>query len=236
MKIRFDDYTLDDDRRQLLRGADEVHVSPKAYELLKLLLGLRPKAVSKADLQAKLWPDTFVSEVNLAALIAELRSALGEAGRHGRFIRTVHGFGYAFSYDEATTEREEDATPPAAPAPVPPPAAEPLHAASCWLAWGDRDFPLRKGAQVIGRGPSADVRIEALSISREHARLRWEGVQATIEDLNSKNGTRVGGTKIEGPTRIEDGDEIQLGTVTLVFRNLDAPGSTVTVGMFRTGR
>ena len=109
MKIRFDDYTLDDDRRQLLHDGGEVHISPKAYELLKLLLALRPKAVSKGELQSRLWPDTFVSEVNLAALVAELRVALGEPGRHGRFIRTLHGFGYAFAYEPAVDEDAGDA-------------------------------------------------------------------------------------------------------------------------------
>ena len=100
---------------------------------------------------------------------------------------------------------------------------------TCWLAWGDREYALREGAQIVGRGPAADVRIDALSISREHARLCWHGVEATVEDLGSKNGTYVGASKVDGPRRIEDGDEIRLGTVTVVFRNLLAPGSTATV-------
>jgi len=233
VKIRFGDYTLDDDRRQLLGAGASIHISPKAYELLKLLLVLRPKAVSKADLQARLWPDTFVSEVNLAALISELRAALGEPGRHGRFIRTVHGFGYAFGYEEAVTENDRED--PAHAVVVPDseratPARETASsAATCWLTWGEREYPLREGAQVIGRGAAADVRIDALSISREHARLFCGADGATVEDLESKNGTWIGRASVNGPTRIEDGDEIRLETVTLVFHSLRAAASTMTV-------
>ena len=92
---------LDGDTRRLLRGPaqEPVHLSPKAYELLWVLVEMRPRAIAKSELHEKLWPSTFVSEATLASLVAELREALGERGRDARFIRTVHGFGYAFSAD-----------------------------------------------------------------------------------------------------------------------------------------
>jgi DNA-binding winged helix-turn-helix (wHTH) protein len=97
MRIEFDPFVLDDDCRELLRQGVEIHLSPKAYELLKLLLQLRPRAVSKEELHRRLWSGTHVSEATLTALVSEVREALGESGqRHGR-IRTVHGFGYAFA-------------------------------------------------------------------------------------------------------------------------------------------
>lgn len=105
MRFQFGDFTLDDDRRQLLAGDKVVHLSPKAYELLKALVEERPRALSKSELHERLWPRTFVSEVNLAALVVEVRAALGDRGRHGRFIRTVHGFGYAF---EQEAQEEDD--------------------------------------------------------------------------------------------------------------------------------
>jgi DNA-binding winged helix-turn-helix (wHTH) protein len=225
VKIQFAAYTLDDGRRQLLEGDGDIHVSPKAYELLKVLLELRPNALSKAELHERLWPDTFVSEVNLAALVAELRAALGEHGRHGRFIRTVHGFGYAFSCEAVTTEEGKPAaTAPTGPAPAVPAATD----RPCLLSWGERDYILRPGEQTIGRDRAADVRIDALSISRLHARLTCRGADASIEDLGSKNGTWVSGAKVEGAVSLEDGDEVRLGTVTLTFRNLSAPASTIT--------
>lgn len=70
-----------------------------------MLLETRPKAIAKADLHERLWPSTFVADATLASLVAELRDALGERGRETRFIRTVHGFGYAFS-GEARSEAD----------------------------------------------------------------------------------------------------------------------------------
>ena len=103
MKVRFGDVRFDGEARQLFRQQDPVHVSGKAFELLKLLLERRPAALSKAEIQEHLWPDTFVSEANLPTLVTEIREAIGDDARHARFVRTVHGFGYAFS-GEVTNE------------------------------------------------------------------------------------------------------------------------------------
>jgi DNA-binding winged helix-turn-helix (wHTH) protein len=102
--IRFGRFTLDERARQLLRGTQPVHLSPKAFDLLALLVRRRPEAIAKAEIHERLWPDTFVSDINLAVLIAEIRAALGEVARHPRFVRTVHRFGYAFSGTVAEVE------------------------------------------------------------------------------------------------------------------------------------
>ncbi len=222
MRVRFDAFTLDEGRRQLLEGSRAVHLSPKAYELLTVLVEKRPNALSKVDLHERLWPNTFVSEVNLAALIAELRSALGEHGRHGRFIRTVHGFGYAFEFEPVYADAGT------APATVLL-AGGGCQEVTCWLSWGEREYPLRAGAQTVGRDVGSDVRIDALSISRMHAKITWSDARVSIEDLQSKNGTWVNGSKLAGVVMLTDGDEVRLGTVTLTFRNVAAPGRTVTV-------
>src|SRR5262245_9278349 len=93
MKLRFGDFTFNGETRQLLRGSEEVHLSPKAFELLKILIEQRPRALSKQELHERLWPDTFVSEVNLASLIAEIRAALGDTAQNSIFIRTARRFG-----------------------------------------------------------------------------------------------------------------------------------------------
>src|SRR5438132_13808854 len=97
MPVQFGEFTLDDASRQLLGTAGEVRLSPKAFQLLSTLIQERPKAVSKSDLQERLWPETFVTEGNLAGLVAELRSSLGDDSREPRFIRTLYGFGYSFA-------------------------------------------------------------------------------------------------------------------------------------------
>ena len=101
------------DSRELRRGVEPVRLSPKAFQLLEILVTNRPKALSKADLQDRLWPDTFVVEKNLANLVGEIRQALGDTPSSG-FIRTVPRYGYAFH----GTILEEHA-----PTFVPPPAS-----------------------------------------------------------------------------------------------------------------
>jgi DNA-binding winged helix-turn-helix (wHTH) protein/TolB-like protein/Tfp pilus assembly protein PilF len=97
MAIHFGRFTFDESRRLLLKGADPVHLSPKAFQLLSILLRERPRAVSKRDLLDQLWPDRIVSEGNLASAVAEVRSALDDDPHAPRFIRTFYGFGYAFA-------------------------------------------------------------------------------------------------------------------------------------------
>lgn len=106
MDIRFGPFQLDLAGRQLLRDGRRVPLPPKVYHLLCVLAEERPRALSRQELHARLWPGTFVSDVNLACLVAELRTALGE---WRRLVRTVHRFGYAFDLPAA-------AGPPAGPA------------------------------------------------------------------------------------------------------------------------
>src|SRR5438128_1803633 len=103
MSIHFGDFDFDRSRRELSRGSESVHLSPKAFQLLSILIEETPRPVSKSDLQERLWPDTFVSEGNLAGLVTELRSALGDDARETRFIRTLYGFGYSFAAPIAET-------------------------------------------------------------------------------------------------------------------------------------
>ena len=96
MQLQFGECVFDSDSRRLTRGAEPVHLEPKAFELLELLLERRPAAVAKAGIHDRLWPRTFVSESSLTTLVAQLRKALGDGPKKPRWIRTVHGYGYAF--------------------------------------------------------------------------------------------------------------------------------------------
>ena len=68
---------------------------------------------------------------------------------------------------------------------------------------------------TVGRGEDADVVLADELVSRRHARVSPSGAGAVVEDLGSRNGTFVNGNQIPGPTRLEPGDQLQLG-VTLV--------------------
>src|SRR5688500_20221430 len=85
----FAEFVLDLPARRLLRGAESVPLSPKACHLLEILVRNAPQALTKAELQDRLWPGTFVVEKNLANLVGEIRSALGDDTARTRFSRTV---------------------------------------------------------------------------------------------------------------------------------------------------
>lgn len=71
------------------------------------------------------------------------------------------------------------------------------------------------GPIVIGRAPGADIVIADDFISSQHARVLPSGDGALLEDLNSTNGTILNGTRVTSPSLLDEGDEIELGTVTL---------------------
>ena len=80
MKVAFGPFTFDSKTRELLEAGTRVHVSPKAFLLLQVLLEHRPNVVAKRELHDRVWQDTFVSEANLSVVVAEILAADGEAG------------------------------------------------------------------------------------------------------------------------------------------------------------
>ena len=200
---RFGQFTLDSRTRQLLCEGQEVHVSPKAFDLLLVLVENRSRAVSRSELNQHLWPSTFVIDTNLTSLIAEVRRALGDVAEDPTFLRTMHRFGYWFIGAVHGEEPGEDSGRP----PV-----------RYWLVWEARQVALTDGENILGRAPDAAVWIDALGVSRHHARIVVSGPEATVEDLGSKNGTFVRGQRVQAPHRLADGDQIRLGSVIVTFR------------------
>src|SRR5678816_1910928 len=81
MRLNFAGFAFDSDTREVFRNDTAVPVSPKAFELLELLIRNRPRAVSKSEIHEQLWPKTFVSDASLSNLVAELRAAFGDDAR-----------------------------------------------------------------------------------------------------------------------------------------------------------
>jgi len=211
--ICFGRFTLDLDTRLLIRDGQPIHLAPKAFELLVALAADRPKVLSKDVLQQRLWPNTFVAEANLSNLIAEIRAALGDHAREPQWLRTVHGYGYAFCGDAITVEREREPS---------------VQSPACWLEWGRKRFPLSVGEHIIGRDPAAAVRLDATTVSRRHAKLVVASDGITLEDLSSKNGTHRGTQVVTGPVHLADGDLLHIGSALVTFHLLTATGSTET--------
>jgi DNA-binding winged helix-turn-helix (wHTH) protein len=214
VRYRFTKFLVDTGTRQLFGDGRERHLSPKAFELLLILLQDRARALSKAELQERLWPSTFVGETNLATLVAEIRRTLEDSAQDSRYLRTVHRFGYRFVAD--TVE-------------MPPSAAAAEGEARMYMTLGDRRFPLAAGTFVIGRAPDAAIQIDSGGVSRLHARILVSGREARIEDLGSKNGTFVDGRPVSAPRILNDGAEVRVGPIALMFRVAPPVGATETV-------
>jgi DNA-binding winged helix-turn-helix (wHTH) protein len=206
--VRFGSCELDAARRQLLRDGRETHLTPKAFELLILLVDAAPRVVKKAELHERLWPNGIVSDAMLVGLIKEIRRALDDRNKAMPMIRTVHRVGYAFAAPLTRAPRQPSV--------------------SRWLVTGERRIVLIDGDNVIGRDPEANVQLDYATVSRRHARVVVTATSTVLEDLGSKNGTTIGGTKLAAPVELRDGDRFACGQVLLVYRESRAGFPTAT--------
>jgi len=219
VRLHFDGLTFDVDTRQVWSGGLEVQLSPKAFDLLALLIERRPRAVSKADINRHLWPGTFVSESSLPSLISEVRAGIADHERQPGLIRTIRRFGYAFQGE---------------------PYADARRAAvdEVWrylLIGPAQEVALLPGENVIGREGADVIHIKSTSVSRRHARILIDADGAAIEDLGSKNGTFVNDCPVTGMTRLSSGDQVRIASLLFTFRLLPASQSTETQSS-RSGR
>jgi DNA-binding winged helix-turn-helix (wHTH) protein len=210
MRTSFAGFVVDSDTRQVFRGEQPVPISPKAFELLELLIRHRPRALSKSQIHDRLWPKVFVSDASLSNLVAELRSVFEDDARKPRLLRTVQRFGYAFIGDAVSPGRV------ARPGP------------SHRLVWEAREIPLPAGDTLFGRDQDAGVWIDDAAVSRRHAQIVVRDGRATLEDLGSKNGTFHNGRRMTRAVELSDGDRIEIGRASMVFRELLQTRSTQT--------
>jgi len=134
-------------------------------------------------------------------LRTDSRLSLGECGIDAKLVNTP-GPGIV---------RRSGPPPPSGPAL----SGEVLPAA--FVAVGGRIVAIPPAGAVIGRSTDADIVIAADEVSRHHAQIAPDREGWTLTDLGSTNGVRVNGRPIGVPTRLADGDVIELGSVELVF-------------------
>ncbi len=209
MPITFGACVFDPEARELRRSGAVVSLSPRAFELLGVLLQARPRAVPQHELKDRLWPDSLVGRTSLARLVTEIRKATGDTRGEPCFLRTHHGFGYSFC-GEAQEVRAAS------------------RAGACRLLWGAHEIPLGDGEHLIGRAPDCLVRVDTPKTSRHHARIVVAGRRAVLEDLGSKHGTYLGARRVDSPTPLGDGEQIAIGTAVLTFLRRGGSGSTET--------
>jgi DNA-binding winged helix-turn-helix (wHTH) protein len=213
--LRFSDFTFDGEARELRRGDDLVPLSPRAHQLLALLLEARPRPVPQQRLRDALWPETSVGYTSLAQVVTEVRRALGEGAASARFVRTVPRYGYAFV---GAVVAEGSAAP----------------SFVGTLVTDQREYLIPEGETLVGRGLECGVRLPSARVSRLHARLRAADGQVRVEDAGSKNGTWVNGERRKGATPLNDGDELTFGTFRATFHRISPDGSTRTGGSARS--
>ena len=213
MPLRFGPFTLDLDQRRLLSSGRDIPLTPKAFELLRLLIEQRPRAISKDDIIQTVWKDTFVTENNVATTIRDLREALADDARTPRYIRTSYAYGYAFVADVSSD-----------------PARAMEDGSSNWrLIYAQRELLVKPGENIVGRTGTDVLAIDSVTVSRHHARLTLEGARLFCEDLGSKNGTWVQSQPANTRLEVHDGAELRFGSAVVIARIVSEAQTTQTV-------
>lgn len=108
----FEGFRLDARQQELKRGAEKLALTPKAVELLTVLIERRGQTVTREEILELLWRDTYVDESNLTVTVSMLRKAFGARANDRHFIETVPKRGYRFNAevrklaDELVVERQ----------------------------------------------------------------------------------------------------------------------------------
>jgi DNA-binding winged helix-turn-helix (wHTH) protein len=202
MRLQFGGCVLDTDTRELTRGSANVPLSPKAFRLLEILVERRPQVITHDHLRQELWPDTVAGGTTIARIVNEVRDALLDHAKPPKLIRTVHRVGYGFCGTVTIVS----------------PA---IASTRFSVNWGSRHVPLLAGENIIGRAADAIVSLPSSTASRRHARIMIRDGSAILEDLASKNGTFVGEKRVMKPLSLKNGDQIVIGSTTLIFCDSD---------------
>src|SRR5687768_11648768 len=104
MRVAFGAFVLDSGSRELLTSGSTVHLSPKAFDILEILVARRPNVVAKDVLLSEVWGGKIVEEANLAIAVGEIRKALGDDPKNPRLVLTVSRRGYRFAAEARDLE------------------------------------------------------------------------------------------------------------------------------------
>jgi len=207
--VHFDGFVLDRARRLLTREGEVLHLTPKAFDLLSLLVDQAPRVVPKRELHERLWKETFVSDATLVGVVKELRRVLDDRSSDRPIIRTAHRVGYAFCREVVGSKT---------PGPV----------LAHWVIVDQRRIMLQAVENMIGRDPASTVCLDSAAVSRRHACIVIDGQGVRLRDLGSKNGTTIGDRAVVGESSLRDGDVINIGPSRLVYRTSAAGATTET--------
>lgn len=103
----FGPFRIDPLKRRLLRDGEMIRLTPKAFDLLLVLVEEGGKTIEKDELLDRVWPGTAVEENNLNQNITALRKSLGDSRQESQYIATISGIGYRFVAEVRRVEEEE---------------------------------------------------------------------------------------------------------------------------------
>jgi DNA-binding winged helix-turn-helix (wHTH) protein len=190
-------------RHEVRLGDAILKLETHPMDLLILLMERDGELVTRGDIARRLWPiGTHVAvDEGINTAVRKLRKTLADDPRRPRYIATVVGKGYRFL---PVVERRGVESVVQSPA-------------MGRIAWGERSVTLTEGDNVIGRDAAAAVCIASHTVSRRHAVVHVDANGAVLEDLRSKNGTKVNGVSVTAPVVLRDGDRIDIGGVRVAF-------------------
>jgi DNA-binding winged helix-turn-helix (wHTH) protein len=217
--VRFGIFEVDLATGELRRKGLRIRLQEQPFQVLRMLLERPGELVRREDLRQRLWPDVLSAdfEQGLNKAVHKVRLALGDSADNPRFVETLARRGYRFiatlegNGRAAGTVRERSSLP----RPV-----------AFSVIWEGRAIPLSQGYNTIGRDHDSTVCIHLASVSRRHARIHVSGGTAILEDLGSRNGTRLKGQRIHSPSPLADGDDIGVGSARLLFEAGSSRSST----------
>lgn len=227
--FELEDWTVEAECNRLLRGAEVVHLEPKAMDLLLCLVDHAGQVVPRRALVDRVWATEFITDSTLTHTVADLRRALGDNPRSPSFIETIPKRGYRLVAEvrisEAAPERSAGAPSVVGHRPLAVVAGDRVvlggiaagNGGDHYLICGRREIPLAPPFVVFGRTSDVEIQVLAPEVSRRHARIDLADGSAIIDDLGSKNGTTVNDRLIEGPRRLISGDVIGLGPASLIY-------------------
>jgi DNA-binding winged helix-turn-helix (wHTH) protein len=159
--ILFGPFRLLPKQRLLMEGDKLVHVGSRAFDVLIALLERPGELVSKEELIARVWPNTFVAPANLAVHISALRRALGDGCAGSRYVVNIHGRGYRFVAPVTIVEDPPPLTPAAGRADDPSPWAPAASAPGRAEAVDELGQHLPQGylLAIVGSGDARDSRL-----------------------------------------------------------------------------
>ncbi len=214
-QLRVGEWSVEANANLIVRGAESVRLEPRVMNLLVFLATNAGEVISKDQIVDAVWDGAFISESALTRTIADLRKALGDDARNPRYLETISKRGYRLV---AVVGHDADESV----------ASVPDSRSRFMIVWNGRAHRIDGREFLLGRDPDCSLCISSNLVSRRHARLVLTSRGATIEDLGSRNGTRVNATLIDSPKELSEGDEIRIGSETLVFRDAESPATTHT--------